>query len=197
MKPSRLFTAIGKLNTLKHRQRRGWVVRGVKGAESVADHAWRSAVIAHLIAPKGYDRQKMLLMALLHDTSDIYGPHYIPTDYITKENKFSQERKSMKRFVQLLPGNEGEKWLGLWEEMENQSSKEAKLVKDAEILDMLFQALEYQKAGNFKKDLTEFWARDIKRLTTPPGKKLGLEISRQWPKAAKKRFDAKKYTYHY
>jgi putative hydrolase of HD superfamily len=197
MATSQLFQNIQKLNTLKHQKRKGWVVRGVKNPESVAEHAWRSGLIALLLAPAGYDKARMLSMALMHDTSDIYGTHFTPLDKVTKEEKFKHERKNIERFANQLPGKTGTDWVKMWEEMETQSSKEAKLVKDAEILDMLFQALEYQKKGNYSKDLTEFPVRDIKRLKTKQGKKLGKEIRKAWPKSALKKFDASKYHYHY
>src|SRR5262245_33726730 len=53
---------------LKHIKRSGWWVAGIKDPESVAEHCFRTAIIAHYIAHiEGANPYETLLMALYND----------------------------------------------------------------------------------------------------------------------------------
>lgn len=194
------FEAITALEGLKKRLRAGWIKRGVKNAESVADHSWRTGLMAYMLAPEGYDKQKMLIMALIHDATEIFGEDYTPIDKITKEEKEKKERETAEKYFNLLPKNRQKEFRELWEEFEERITKEAQFVKQIEILEMLFQALEYETEGNFKQDLTEWleYEKNNRKVEWHPALKPYFdEIDKRWPAEAKKKFDASKHTYHY
>ncbi len=197
MTPTPLFSTILAMNKLKQRKRKGWVLRGVKNPESVAEHSWRSSTMALLLAPPGYDQDKLARMCLTHDVCEIFGEDYTPLDGISMEEKEKREKKSLDKFLKLMPRKQAEEWRKLIQEFEEGKTKEAKLGKDIEVLEMVYQAYEYEKAKNFKKDLTEFLFTSQKRMKTKIGKKLFNELKREWPKNAKEKFDAKKYKYYY
>ncbi len=194
------FEAITALQNLKKRVRAGWVKRGVKNAESVADHSWRTGLMAYMLAPKGYDKEKMLKMALIHDATEIFEKDYAPVDGVTKTEKEKRERKAAEKFFTLLEKNLQNEFRALWEEFEARETKEAQFVKQIEILEMLFQALEYENEKKFKQDLTEWLEYEKNNRKTdwhPTLKAYFNEIDKRWPKEAKKKFDASKYKYYY
>ena len=56
---------------LKGLTRRGWLEAGIKNPESVAEHSYRTAVLAMILADlQGLDAEKAIRMALLHDMAE-------------------------------------------------------------------------------------------------------------------------------
>jgi putative hydrolase of HD superfamily len=144
---------------LKRTLRTGWVMRGVPDAESVADHSFGVAFVSLLLADlvdQPLDRAKVLTIALLHDlpesvTGDIPSPamRYFPPD---------AKRKAENEIVEALLDDvpSAEQWRAWWMEFEEGASVEARIVHDADRLDMLIQAYVYQQTtGNHWLD--EFW----------------------------------------
>ena len=59
------FHLVGKL---KLEKRKGWVDRGVRGCESVADHSFRLALMSFVFAEKQkLDAGRALKLAVVHD----------------------------------------------------------------------------------------------------------------------------------
>ncbi|MGW3669151.1 HD domain-containing protein, partial [Streptomyces sp. NPDC005141] len=57
--------------TLKNTARTGWWMAGVKEPESVADHSWRTALIATIIAKlEGADPPRAAFLAVWHDSQE-------------------------------------------------------------------------------------------------------------------------------
>ena len=65
-----------ELNRLKAVPRIGWLLRGVRDVESVADHSYGVALIAMILADRAkargmaVDVERVLRMALLHDLTE-------------------------------------------------------------------------------------------------------------------------------
>src|SRR5689334_20672154 len=56
---------------LKDTVRTGWVLRGVTDPESVADHAWGTALLCLLFGPAaGVDVNRCIAMAVVHDLAE-------------------------------------------------------------------------------------------------------------------------------
>ena len=145
----KLFDCVSKLKEIK---RKGWVVKaGVKDPESVAAHSYSVALLSALIAEtKGLDVEKAVLMALIHDLAEC------ETGDMTPEEKDMQlEDSSTRQILSTLPEPIKGKLLKLWDEYRKGTSKEAKLVKEIDKLDMGLQALTYSKRFP-SKDFTEF-----------------------------------------
>jgi putative hydrolase of HD superfamily len=147
------------VNRLKVTPRTGWAVKGVPDFESVADHSHGVAFTALLLCDlvgEDLDRAKVLTMAVLHDlpesvTGDLSlgGSRLLP-----KGAKAQAEQLAMD---ELLAGHDfGPAWRQTWDEFEAQDSTEARLVRDADRVDLLTQALAYERAHG-TVNLDEFW----------------------------------------
>eukprot|EP00929_Paragymnodinium_shiwhaense_P021440 TRINITY_DN13984_c0_g1_i1.p1 TRINITY_DN13984_c0_g1~~TRINITY_DN13984_c0_g1_i1.p1 ORF type:complete len:243 (-),score=71.93 TRINITY_DN13984_c0_g1_i1:302-964(-) len=147
---------------LKATKRTGWVRRGVQGAESVADHSFRLAMMAMALGKEAkVDVGKAVQMGLVHDLAEsIVGDLVVDgeqktRDKITREEKEKLEREAMKKICSLA-GGVGEQILALWEEFEAGESPEALFVKDLDKLEMIAQARHYEKEQP-EVDLSDFY----------------------------------------
>ena len=145
---------------LKRLPRTGWKLAGIANCESVADHCYRVVLLAMMLAEmvEGVDGEKLLRMAILHDL-----PESVVTDLpratveiIGREEKRRVEREAWTRL--LPPGRTLENWRALWDEYQAGETLEARLVRAADRLEMLFQAYEYQRTGY--RDLDDFWREE-------------------------------------
>lgn len=152
-----LIGILQTISNLKKIKRKGWLVKKIKNPESVADHTTLMALMAMLWAKKyQVDELKLIKMALLHDLaeaeiSDDIGRH----DGIGPEKKHQMEEEAMKRLCSRFP--EGKEWFEIWKEAEQLKTKEAKLVKQFDGLDLVIQALEYEKQVDDPREMDEFW----------------------------------------
>ena len=146
-------------NQLKRTVRTGWVQRGVTGAENVAAHSYGVGFTTLILAPtlgEPINLARALAMAILHDlpealTTDIPRPAW---RYLPEGSKDGVERKAMAEIVGNLA--EADEILGLWKELSEATTVEARLVKDADKLELYLQAIVYEKqSGN--QSLQEFW----------------------------------------
>ncbi|PKA52869.1 hypothetical protein AXF42_Ash001850 [Apostasia shenzhenica] len=161
---------------LKTTKRAGWVRRGVGDPESVADHMYRMGLMA-LIAPDipGVDRERCMKIALVHDIAEAIVGDITPSDGVPKEEKNRREREAIVHMCSLLGGPRAKELLDLWNEYEESSSVEAKLVKDFDKVEMILQALEYEHEQD--KDLDEFFVSTAGKFQTDLGKSWALEIA--------------------
>jgi len=159
-----LFLEIG---VLKKVRRTGWVLKGVKDVESVAEHTWRVAMLALILAPQlNLDQLKLVKMALVHDLGEIKigdikwesGKKIIGS----QKKKHHDEREAIKQIFADNPSFQ--EYVQVWEEFNDQKTKEAKIVKQLDKLEMVLQALEYQKDGCPSKWFDEFWENAEKYL---------------------------------
>jgi len=152
-----LLTAV----RLKVTPRTGWAVRGVPAPESVADHSHGVALAALLLLElvdegSPLDRAAVLEMAVLHDLPEsVTGDLSLGASRLLPPGvKAGAEGAAMDELLGDLPCGRG--WRARWDEFELQASPEARLVRDADRLDLLLQALVYERTtGN--RTLDEFW----------------------------------------
>ena len=71
MEKETIKNLIDVLGLVKDLKRTGWVMYGVDGAESDAEHSFGVAMLAMMLAPKEIDKLKCLELALVHDMADI------------------------------------------------------------------------------------------------------------------------------
>ena len=132
-------------------------------------------------------------IALVHDLAEAIVGDIAPGDNVPKEEKARREAEAMAEMRRMLEGSgssngegSGEVTIGaeveaLFEEYEKGESPEAQLVKDCDKLEMLLQAVEYEKE-NPPLDLSEFFDGVRGRLKTEVGRSWGVEIEGRRPR---------------
>ena len=165
------------LGSLKELERTGWVRMRIPRPESVADHSFRTAVLAMILAPQyGADQLKAIKMALIHDIGEA-----IIGDIVTEQgakvskgllkSKVAREKKAVRKIMSLV-GTED--FYALFEEFEKNRTPEARLVKQIDKLEMALQAYEYEKMHG--KDLEEFFKTARHRVRDKPMLKVLAEL---------------------
>ncbi|XP_067666417.1 5'-deoxynucleotidase HDDC2-like [Haliotis asinina] len=174
------MSLVGKL---KHVRRTGWVRKKVcdgSGPESVADHMYRMAVLAFLAEPgAGLDKHRCMKIALVHDLAECIVGDITPQDDISKEDKHQMEKTAIEYICSLVENSVGQEIYSLWQEYEDQGSKEAEFIKDIDKFEMILQAFEYEQMdrkpgylqeffdstkGKFKTEQVKEWVQSLRAI---------------------------------
>ena len=159
-----MLSILADLQRLKRLDRTGWVLRGLApGAESVAAHSYGVAVTAMLLADRirargvGLDVERVLRLALLHDLAEARTGDMPRTmaGYYGAQARRRAEGLAFADVVRELGEPLKGEYERLHEDYEARQSAEARLVKAADIVDLLAQALTFERAG--ARELDEFW----------------------------------------
>ncbi len=170
-----LLVQAGKL---KNTPRTGWAVRGIPEFESVADHtcgvALCALVLLDLLEQEGetnLDREKVLAMAITHDLPEcVTGDLSLGASRLLPPGvKAVMEDRALNELLEHVPF--AKRWHELAREFEENLTPEAKLVKDCDRLDLLLQALAYERAHG-TVELDDFWS-------FAPQKTFHFSVSRQ------------------
>lgn len=127
---------------LKEVRRSGWVREGHPDAESVADHSWSVSLLALLLCPPELNREKLLIMAILHDLAEVRIGDITPQDGIPPGEKHAREDAAMADLLADHPD-----LLETWREAEARQTPEARFLKGLDGLEMGLQADRYVGAG--------------------------------------------------
>ena len=164
-----------ELGQLKRVRRSGWWVAGVDQPESVADHSFRCAAIAYLLAElEGANPERAAAIALFHDTGEtrVNDQHRVGKTYVAWSGA---EEKVVEDQLQRLPQGLREKIGALYSEGAAKDSPEARIAKDADRLECLIQAREYEDRGHHA---TREWIDNaLAALETESAKKIAEECS--------------------
>ncbi len=159
-----MLSVLLELQRLKRLDRTGWVLRGLPpGAESVASHSYGVALTAMLLADEArargaeVDVERVLRIALLHDLQETRTGDMPRTvaDYYGAEARRAAERAAFDDIMRGAGAGHAEAYAALHEDYEGRESLEARLVKAADVVDLLAQALAFERAG--ARGLGEFW----------------------------------------
>lgn len=154
---------------LKREKRTGWWAAGVKNPESVAEHSWRTAVIAYVLAvEEGFDENKACAAALFHDLLEarLGDRHKISTNYLKTPKRVA--RKIQADQAKVL-GKTGERILRLLED-----EKLRVVAKDADYLECCIQAKEYADVGYSAAE--DWFKRAGSMLNTKSAKRIFKEL---------------------
>jgi putative hydrolase of HD superfamily len=158
-----MLSTLIELQRLKSLDRTGWTLRGLpNGTESVAAHSFGVSVTAMLLADKfnahgvSVDVEKVLRISLLHDWAEVRVGDMprTATLYFGAEARKQAEMAAFSDVVSEVDAAKG-LYANLYNEYEHRSSLEARLVKAADVLDLLVQVLALERAG--ARGLDEFW----------------------------------------
>ena len=147
---------------LKKTKRTGWDMRvGIKDGESVADHSFRVALMAMVLADmRKLDTEKIMRMALLHDLGEsIIGDwDALQTKLDGRQaEKQQKEDEALRKILALLPKDIESKYLETLKELSARETEESKLFRQLDRLETILQAVEYQKEGHDKEKFEAFW----------------------------------------
>src|SRR5690606_8635035 len=164
---------------LKDEPRGGWVLRGVRDPESVADHSWGTALLCALYAEEaGVDTGGAVKMALVHDlaeaeTGDIVAQADPADRSVGEERKAALEAAA----VHTLLRDDFTELRAAWQAYEDRASAIALFVRDMNLIDMCMQAVIYHEEHRYDRavaipsrggftHLDEFFASAAPRLST-------------------------------
>jgi putative hydrolases of HD superfamily len=176
-----------EIGLLKRYKRTGWSQVGVPLPESVADHSFRVSVIASVLAAmEGADPQRAAFLALWHDsqetrTTDL--PH-LTKNYVSAAANEQVSRDQ----VMPLPPSVADMISAAVAEYEAAETQEARCARDADKLECLLQAREYQEQGHAN---AQPWIdSSLAALATASAKQLAHEAMAQnsldWLERAKR-----------
>jgi putative hydrolase of HD superfamily len=162
-----MLTLLIELQRLKRLERTGWALRGMPaGTESVASHSFGVSVTAMLLADELVNRgtiidtEELLRMALVHDWAEtrVGDMPRTASNYFGAAARRNAETEALADMTQGL--STGNLYRELFERYEERQSLEARLVKAADVIDLLVQLLALERSG--ARGLDEFWevARD-------------------------------------
>lgn len=137
-----------ELGVLKRLRRTGWAHAGVRDAESIADHSMRVAQLASLIAAEeGADPARAALLAIWHDSQETRSGDIPHTARPYMAARIDPEAITADQVVG-LPEAAAKTVKETVSEYEAQATLEAQCARDADKLECLIQAVEYQAGGN-------------------------------------------------
>lgn len=179
---------------LKNIARTGWVNRGVKNPESIADHTFRMTLMAWFLGRgKNFDLLKLFKMALVHDLCEVYAGDATPHDRqvaagehlrditifdrwplrlpIAEKTKIAgskkaKEHKALVVLISQLPEELADEVYSLWEEYEDGLSREGVFLRQVDRVENVLQACEYEKEQK-GLHMGSFWEQ-IKELADDP-----------------------------
>lgn len=148
-------TVIG-LDTLADLPRTGWLLRGVRPCESIADHSYGVALVVMLLVDalraegQAVDGERALRMALVHDAPEARtGDVPMPSKTAGLDAALHELEATLVHG--LLPAAQRDDWHA----MEAGSSLEARIVKAADKIQMMIKVLCYERQQ--RGHLAEFW----------------------------------------
>ena len=168
---------IYEVGILRRTPRSGFWFMG-SGEQSVAEHLFRTAMIAYALAyltPKA-DKHKIIFMALVHDvaegrTSDL--------SYVHQRYGRLAESNAFDDIAEAVPF--GPEMRAAYREEQARETLEARLVKDADQLEWVASLREEEVKGNAKVRAAAVIAQ--KRLKTPAAKKIAALLMKTKPDA--------------
>jgi putative hydrolase of HD superfamily len=165
---------------LKKISRQGWIDKlSLDTPESVADHSYSMAVISMVISDLGnYNSEKIIKMVLLHDLAESKIGDYIP-EQLSKEKKIELENNAFNEIIKNLPDLIKSQYLQIWQEYQENTSIESKLVHQIDKLEMVLQANIYKKDGHSQEKLEPFFESAKIDIIDPKLKELFTEIIKE------------------
>ena len=180
------FVEIGKL---KKMPRRGWVINQIRNPESIAEHVFRATIMSWILGKKkkGFNIEKLLKMALIHDLCEVYAGDSTPYDSVlprTKKKlkelmktwprfpveerkeraleKYIREERALEKLISKLPPDLKKEIRNLWLDYEKGLTPEGRFFQQADRVENFLQAIEYWK--KYKKPPQKpwwLWAREF------------------------------------
>ncbi|MBQ2718432.1 MAG: HD domain-containing protein [Clostridia bacterium] len=167
--------------------RTGWVEQNIPSPESIVEHMYSCWFVGLLFLPKdypqdsSYDKQKILNMLLIHDLAETelediakYEKPKYP-DYNERENY-----KIMSLFLKGTYKNidSMSDYVYAWDEWYEQKTLNAKIAKDIDVIQAIYQFLLYylKHPNNFDEERKRLWLKEKNEVKTPIGRTILNEL---------------------
>lgn len=162
-----------EMGHLKNLRRAGWLLLGVPQPESVAEHSFRVGMVGIVLAAiEGADIGRTAALCIFHDAHETrigdvpsVGRAYVTT--AVPEAVTAHQTAGM-------PDSAARAFQDLTAEYEANETREAQLAHDADKLETLLQAIEYQARGH---DAEAWRETSVNALRTEAGQELARAIS--------------------
>lgn len=181
-----------EVGKLKGKKRRGWMMHGIKDAETTAEHIFHLVILVWALGKKNkLNLERVIKMALVHDLCEVYAPDLTPYDPLLPKDKKKamevlkkwprftpalkkeKEKKKSKmeevalcKLISKLPDELKIEMRGLWFEFSKGLSREARFVRQADKMISMLQGLMYWK--RYGKIQYRLWIRWIKEIIDDP-----------------------------
>jgi len=155
---------------LKKIKRTGWIDRKIKNPESIADHSYQLALMSLIFGKElRINMNRAVKMAIVHDLAESivgdisvdqrhsYKNHTGIKPTITDNEKKILEDNAMKKITSLLNKNQAKEIMSLYKEYEERKTRTARIVKELDSLEVIFQALEYKRENQKNEGLEDFF----------------------------------------
>ena len=132
---------IKEIDKLKYIQRRTKLLNSDRN-ENDAEHSWHLAMMTIVLAEHSdlpIDILKVLKMVLIHDIVEIDAGDTFIYDTAKSHLNTDQERIAAKRIFGMLPKEQADDLISLWEEFESGQTNEAKFARSVDRLEPLLQ----------------------------------------------------------
>lgn len=138
---NKLIEFVKEIEKLKLVERRV-LVSNKKRFENSAEHSWHIAMFIMVFEeylPENVNILKMYKMALIHDLVEIYAGDTFFFDKKGRKTKKKREEKAARKLFNTLPEKLKKNFFKLFEEYEEENTKESKLVRSFDQLQPMVQ----------------------------------------------------------
>ncbi len=151
MTEAALIDFLQRSERLEALPRTGWLIAGIPNCESVASHSYQVALTALWLADHCddvVDVAVVLRMALLHDIGEAVMTDLPPNAKALFQDVHEAESRAVSKVLTDAPPH----WLAVWQRYEMRECMESRLVKAADLIQLLSKALIYdqQRRGDLK-----------------------------------------------
>src|SRR2546427_2498213 len=149
----------------------GWKQRlRLEKVESVADHSFGVAILALFEGEKrGYDIGSLLKLSLIHDLEETVTGDLTPRDKrrVSKTSLSRMRTGAVLSIFGTLPKHSQRRYLKLSNDLRTGRTREARLVKSLDKLEMALQAKEYERRGIDRRKLADFYRSATRQVSDP------------------------------
>ena len=166
-----MLLTLAACSAIKEVERKGWKrCAEIKAPESVADHTFSTAFAAMMAGDLLHlNTEQMIKMALLHDVCEVITGDVQPGE-MEPTRKEELESRALAKLLRALPTTIRSSYLEAFDQFNHGSSREARLVRDLDKLEMVVQAAAYERGGTKRELLNEFWRTAEGRVRSREGK---------------------------
>ena len=119
--------------------------------ESTAEHTWRLCLLATVFGKElgNVDMAKLLKICIIHDLGEAISGDVPATEQTMGNERAKQERHDLQTLIEELPAEIKSELLALWDEYEQGSSLEGRIVKGLDKLETIIQHNQGENAPTF------------------------------------------------